>query len=155
MTKSARLRISVLLWIGAPLLAIAQVANQTQVRPDYSQEPVVLEQSSDKFKFQNDGTSTRELYIRARVQSDAGVQQLGMLKFSYQSSSESLAVDFVRVCKSDGRVVVTPVVRKNSIRLPSDRDAGTYLFGFPALGSPKNQSCEQKMLLSRADPVQS
>jgi hypothetical protein len=47
------------------------------------------------------------------------------------------------------------VVRKNSIRLPSDRDAGTYLFGFPALGSPKNQSCEQKMLLSRADPVQS
>ncbi len=31
-----------------------------------------------------------------------------------------------------------PVVRKNSIRLPSDRDAGTYLFGFPALGSPKN-----------------
>jgi hypothetical protein len=47
------------------------------------------------------------------------------------------------------------VVRKNSIRLASDRDAGTYLFGFPALGSPKNQSCEQKMLLSRADPVQS
>jgi hypothetical protein len=48
-----------------------------------------------------------------------------------------------------------PVVRKNSIRLPSDRDAGTYLFGFPALGSPKNRSCEQKMLLSRAAPVQS
>jgi hypothetical protein len=46
------------------------------------------------------------------------------------------------------------VVRKNSIRLPSDRDAGTYLFGFPALGSPKNQSCEQKMLLNRAEPVQ-
>jgi len=52
-----------------------------------------------------------------------------------------------------GRFLV--VVRKNSIRLPSDRDAGTYLFGFPTLGSPKNQSCDQKMLLSRADPVQS
>ena len=38
---------------------------------------------------------------------------------------------------------------------PSDRDAGTYLFGFPALASPKNQSCGQKMLLSRADPVPS
>ena len=47
------------------------------------------------------------------------------------------------------------MVRKNSIRLPSDRDAGTYLFGFPASGSPKNQSCEQKMLLSRANPVPS
>jgi len=47
------------------------------------------------------------------------------------------------------------VVRKNSIRLASGRDAGTYLFGFPALGSLKNQSCEQKMLLSRGAPVQS
>jgi len=59
-------------------------------------------------------------------------------------------------CNADAfKTVARPVVRKNSIRLPSDRDAGTYLFGFPALGSPKNQSCERKMLLSRADPVQS
>ena len=35
------------------------------------------------------------------------------------------------------------VVRKNSIRLPSDRDAGTYSLGFLMLGNPKNQSCEQ------------
>ena len=33
------------------------------------------------------------------------------------------------------------VVRKNSIRLPSHRDAATCLFGFPALGNSKNQSC--------------
>jgi hypothetical protein len=39
--------------------------------------------------------------------------------------------------------VTTPVVRKNSIRLPSDSDAGTYLFGILSLGNPKNQSCEQ------------
>jgi hypothetical protein len=50
---------------------------------------------------------------------------------------------------------VAPVVRKNCIRLRSDRDAGTYLFGFPVLGNPKNQSCEQKILLSRTDPVPS
>ena len=30
-----------------------------------------------------------------------------------------------------------------AIRLPSDRDAGTYLFGFLTLGNRKNQSCEQ------------
>src|SRR5437660_12573562 len=35
------------------------------------------------------------------------------------------------------------VVRKNSIRLPSDRDAGSYLFGFLRLRNRKNQSCEQ------------
>ena len=47
------------------------------------------------------------------------------------------------------------VVRKNSIRLPSHRDAGTYLFGFPALANSKNQSCEEKILLSRTDRVPS
>ena len=34
------------------------------------------------------------------------------------------------------------VVRKNSIRLPSGRDVGTYLLGFLMLRKPKNQSCE-------------
>ena len=29
------------------------------------------------------------------------------------------------------------VVRKNSMQLPSDREAGTYLFGLPALEKPK------------------
>jgi hypothetical protein len=32
-------------------------------------------------------------------------------------------------------------VRKNSIRLPSDGDVGTYLFGFPALENPRSQPC--------------
>jgi len=36
----------------------------------------------------------------------------------------------------DGEQVV---VRKNSIRLPSDRDVGTYLFGFAALKNPRSQ----------------
>jgi hypothetical protein len=33
----------------------------------------------------------------------------------------------------------TVVVRKNSIRLPSDRDVSTYLFGFAALENPRSQ----------------
>lgn len=46
-------------------------------------------------------------------------------------------------------------VRKNSIRLLSDRDDGTYLFGFPALGNPINQRRGRKILLSRTDAVPS
>jgi hypothetical protein len=34
---------------------------------------------------------------------------------------------------------IPPVVRKNSIRLPSDRDVGTYLFGLAALENPRSQ----------------
>src|SRR6266478_5291865 len=108
MTKFFCFKVGVILWLGSPLLALAQVANQPPARPDYSKEAFIFEQSSDKFKFQNDGTSTRELIMQARVQSDAGVQQLGVLKFSYQSSSESFAVDYVRVRKPDGSLVVSP-----------------------------------------------
>ena len=126
MSKSGGLNALVLLWFGSPLLTVAQVANQTPARPDYSKEAFVLEQSSDKFKFQNDGTSTREIDIRVRVQSDAGVQQFGILKFSYQSSSESFAVDYVRVRKPDNSVVVSPP--ENFQDMPADvtREAPFY-----------------------------
>jgi tetratricopeptide (TPR) repeat protein/transglutaminase-like putative cysteine protease len=118
MSNSLRLKVLALLWVGSPLLAIAQVASQTPARSEYSKEAFVLEQSSDKFKFQNDGTSTREIDIRVRVQSDAGVQQFGVLKFSYQSNSESFAVDYVRVRKPDGSVVVSPP--ENFQDMPAD-----------------------------------
>src|SRR5258708_18634076 len=108
MTKFSCFKISVFFWLGSPLLAFAQVASQTPAGPDYSKESFVVEQLSDKFKFQNDGTSTRELNTRVRVQSDSGVQQFGVLKFSYQNSSESFAVDYVRVRKPDGSVVPSP-----------------------------------------------
>jgi tetratricopeptide (TPR) repeat protein len=126
MTKYLCFKVSVLFWLGSPLLALAQVANQAPVRPDYSKEAFVLEQSSDKFKFQNDGTSVRELSMRLRVQSDAGVQQFGVLKFSYQSSSESFAVDYVRVHMPDGSVVLTPAESFQDMPADVTREAPFY-----------------------------
>src|SRR5882762_7757756 len=108
MPKSAGLTALVLLWFGSPLLTVAQVANQTSARPDYSKEAFVLEQSSDRFKFENDGTSTREMRMRIRIQSDAGVQSFSVVKFAYQSSSEIFAIDYVRVTKPDATVILTP-----------------------------------------------
>lgn len=126
MSKSAGLNALILVWLGSPLQTLAQAANQTPAGPDYSKEAFVLEQSSDKFKFQNDGSSTRELNIRVRVQSDAGVQQFGVLKFSYQSSSESFTIDYVRVRKPDDSLVVSPP--ENFQDMPADvtREAPFY-----------------------------
>jgi len=126
MLKSAGLVALILLWLGLPLLTLAQAANQAPARPDYLKEAIVVEQSSDKFMFQNDGTLARELNLRVRVQSDAGVQQFGMLRFSYQSSSESFAVDYVRVRKPDNSLVVSPP--ENFQDMPADvtREAPFY-----------------------------
>jgi tetratricopeptide (TPR) repeat protein len=75
---------------------------------DYSKEAAVLQRSSDKFKYENDGTYTREMHMRIRIQSDAGVQHFSVVKFAYQNSSELFAVDYVRITKPDGTVVETP-----------------------------------------------
>jgi hypothetical protein len=47
------------------------------------------------------------------------------------------------------------VVRKNSVRLPSDRDVGTYLFGLRDLEDPGSQLGWQKIPLSLTDRVPS
>jgi hypothetical protein len=43
-----------------------------------------------------------------------------------------------------GEAVEPAVVRKNSIRRSSDRDVGTYLFGFRELENPRGQPRRQK-----------
>src|ERR1700757_2496408 len=51
--------------------------------PEYAQEPFLIEKYHSTARFENDGTGERELNVRVRVQSDAGVQALGELVFSY------------------------------------------------------------------------
>lgn len=75
---------------------------------DFSQESVIVESSITKVKYEPDGTGTREGAIALRVQSQAGVQGLGVLSFPYLSSNESVEFDYIRVRKPDGTVVNTP-----------------------------------------------
>jgi hypothetical protein len=63
---------------------------------------------STKVVFDNDGNLTREQISHVRVQSDAGVQQWGLLRFPFQSSTQTVEIDFVRVHKPDGSTVATP-----------------------------------------------
>lgn len=59
---------------------------------DFSQEAFVVEQFSEKEKFENDGTSSREETARVRVQSEAGVQRYGLLAFSYASGTGTFEI---------------------------------------------------------------
>ena len=76
--------------------------------PDYSKEAAVTELTSVKVSFENDGTSTQEVTLRARIQSDAGVQRYGLLTFTYQGATQTIEVVYLRVRKPDGALVVTP-----------------------------------------------
>ncbi len=71
---------------------------------DFSQEPFVIEQYFTTTRFENDGTGEFDLTERIRVQSDAGVAQLGELVFGYSAASEQTEIRYVRVRKPDGTV---------------------------------------------------
>jgi len=101
----------VLCWAGYSLLACslhAQSPSASEVKPDYSHEAFVDEEDVTHINFENDGTSSRVTSARVRIQSGAGVQRFGVLTFPYESSTETVDIDYVRVRKRDSNTVLTP-----------------------------------------------
>ena len=93
---------------------------------DYSQESIVIEKLWTKARFENDGTDTSTTSVRVHVQSEAGVQQLGVLTFGYSSDFEEPSVDYVRVHKTDGTVVETPAGNIQDVTSEVSRVAPMY-----------------------------
>lgn len=74
-----------------------------------AQEGFVIEQSLVAETYQADGTGTIESTSRVRLQSDAGVQQFGLLTISYEKNFQTVDINYVRVRKPDGSVIATPL----------------------------------------------
>lgn len=104
----------------------AKAADAATQKPDYSQEAVVVEQVSTTYRFESDGTGKRELNLRVKVQSDAGVERFGQLIFGYSSANEKLDMDFVRVRKTDGTVVNAAATDIQDLTAPVAREAPIY-----------------------------
>src|SRR5271169_2426101 len=94
--------------LAASLASRAQTAPHNPAKDDYSQEPAVIEEMSTKLAFNNEGNFTREQTSRVRVQTDAGVKQWGLLTIPFQSATQTVDLDYVRVRKADGSIVITP-----------------------------------------------
>jgi tetratricopeptide (TPR) repeat protein len=101
-------------------------AKQDVTTPDFSKEGAVVEQLTTKVVFHSDGTSMREQHARVRVQSDAGVRLYGLLPFPYQASVEQLEFRDVRVTKTNGSVVATPLDSVQDVTSEIYRDAPLY-----------------------------
>lgn len=103
-------------------------ASATSEKPaaDYSQEAFVVEQYTTTARFENDGTGERDVTARIRVQSDAGVQELGELVFGYNSANEQMDVRYVRVRKPDGSVVTAGPDAVKEMTAQVARDAPVY-----------------------------
>jgi tetratricopeptide (TPR) repeat protein len=106
--------------------APAQKAPVKEKEADYSQEAFVIEQYKMLYRFEKDGTGQREISMRVKVQSDAGMERFGQLIFPYSSANENLDVDFVRVRKADGTAVTASAGDVQDLSAPIAREAPVY-----------------------------
>lgn len=86
--------------------ACAQVSSAK--KNDHAQEAAIFERIFNRARFENDGTGVEESEAVVKIQSQAGVEEFGQLVFGYSSATEKLDIDYVRVRKPDGQLVVTP-----------------------------------------------
>ncbi|HEY1730981.1 MAG TPA: DUF3857 domain-containing protein, partial [Terriglobales bacterium] len=96
------------------------------VQPDELKEALIFESNHTKVVYQQDGSDVREVTAVVKVLSQAGVQGLAVLTFSYTSANESVEFDYVRVRKPDGTVVVTPDY--NIQDMPADVTRGAPMY---------------------------
>jgi Flp pilus assembly protein TadD len=93
---------------------------------DYAQEPFLIEKYYSTARFENDGTGERDLNVRIRVQSDAGLPALGELVFGYSDANERMDVRSVVVHKADGTNVTAGPDAVKEMTAPIARDAPVY-----------------------------
>jgi transglutaminase-like putative cysteine protease/tetratricopeptide (TPR) repeat protein len=88
--------------------AQASASSSSKPKTNNAEEAAVFERILNRARFENDGTEMSETEAVVRIQSQAGVEEFGQLVFGYSSATEKLEVEYVRVRKPDGTVVVTP-----------------------------------------------
>jgi tetratricopeptide (TPR) repeat protein len=104
----------------------AQTPEAAKQKSDYSQEAVVIEELKTSYRFERDGTGQREAVLRAKNQSDAGVERFGQLVLGYSSANEKLDMDYVRVRKANGTVVNATASDIQDLTAPIAREAPIY-----------------------------
>src|SRR6202453_239163 len=92
----------------APSLSPQKTNNANSNSNSNSEEAAIFDRILNRVRFENNGTEVRETEAVIRIQSQAGVEEFGQLIFGYSSATEKLEVEYVRVRKPDGQVVVTP-----------------------------------------------
>ncbi len=85
-----------------------QTGPSDNAKPDTSQEALVFDQVSDRYRYEIDGTGDHIASAVIRIQSQAAVEEFGQLVLGYNSAFETLDVDYVRVRKPGGETVNTP-----------------------------------------------
>ncbi len=123
--------ISALLAAGTCILPAQEKKEPAAEKPaaavkPFSKETFVMERYHVRFRFEKDGSGTRDLNVRVRVQSEGGVERFGQLVLGYSSANERLELVHLKVQKPDGKVVTAQQDAVQDLAIPVDRAAPEY-----------------------------
>ncbi|HWQ03220.1 MAG TPA: DUF3857 domain-containing protein, partial [Candidatus Nitrosotenuis sp.] len=111
------------LWSGSHA---QQPSSAPGPQKDFSDEAFIIQNRVERLNFENDGTGTRELTLRVKVQSEAGLQRYGVLQLRYARRTETLEIVFVKVRKPDGAEISTPLESVQEMPSQISREAPFY-----------------------------
>lgn len=101
-----RLRSAALAVLGM----VCPFASAQKSAPDpYSAEPFVLERVDVVYAMNADGTGYMQKTVVAKIQSEAALQQLGIIGMGFAGNSQHVEFHYVRSRRPDGSVTETPL----------------------------------------------
>ncbi|MGH9521978.1 MAG: DUF3857 domain-containing protein, partial [Terriglobales bacterium] len=109
-----------------PIAPSASKTAQSDSKPDYSKDPWVVEYQKTTYRFENDGTGSREVVAKIRVQNEGAVDALGQLVMGYSAGVEEVDIKYVRVRKADGTVVTASDSAVQDLTAPVARENPMY-----------------------------
>lgn len=93
---------------------------------DYSKESSVIQTLHTAVSFRDDGAATREETARIQIQSEGGIEDWGLLSFSFNSANQDVEIGYVRVLQPGGTIVTTPFSDVQEVTDDVTRDAPMY-----------------------------
>ncbi|MGH9604905.1 MAG: DUF3857 domain-containing protein [Terracidiphilus sp.] len=76
--------------------------------PSYAGEAGIVEQLESVFRCNADGTGTQDVHMVARIQNEAGAQQMSVITATYASATQSAQVESLTVRHADGTTTRKP-----------------------------------------------
>jgi transglutaminase-like putative cysteine protease/tetratricopeptide (TPR) repeat protein len=92
----------------------------------YSGESSVFEHLSRVYRYAADGTGSREISGVIAINNAAAVKAYSVLPFPFASSAEHVEIDYIRVRRPDGTILVTPTTDAQEMPAAVTREAPFY-----------------------------
>lgn len=134
--------------------AMAQSAEKTP--PNFQNEGVVIEHYDTLYRYNDDGTGVKQVSVKVKLQSEAGMRQFSVLSFPFAAAVESAHLDRLVVRHPDGTSSETPSTDAMEMPAPVTQQAPLYsdlkLLQVPVRGLRSGDEMEYVIHMDRKNP---